>query len=395
MVCHGSHHICPRPCTLLFFSRSAKNRAPILSVGIQITHIQFLTLLYPSRLEARLIFLLLGPLALASSACSFIDLSDNPTVHDLGDSIRNVCNSALSLIFTTALLIWGLLINRRQAWRTEGGTAAFGGGAISLALCSLALNFLTIPHLPPVWLPGLMWAVVLWQSFLGWWWWVGSGVGLEDPDTRRRRRHKRKKERTNEKTAMAKAETATATDEQPPSMFSRWRTGAAASIRQRRAETEPEADQTPILPEQQQPARSAVDVTTSSSLTAVDAFARPPLSPLQFLRWCWQNVRHAHVKAARVQAAQTVERRVQVYGIEGAEPGTAGWSLGAFGLREREQVRQQQDRGRTTPETMSSFEEDMTGPPVLPVTQPPVEPSSWSWWGPFRHWRLRDRTTYD
>jgi len=40
------------------------------------------------------------------------------------------------------------------------------------------LNFLYVPREEEyAWLPGLMWAVVLWQSFLGWWWWVGAGSG--------------------------------------------------------------------------------------------------------------------------------------------------------------------------------------------------------------------------
>ena len=94
-------------------------------------------------------------------------------------AVQNICNATLSLLFTAALFIWGFLVNRKQAWRTDGGTAAFGAGALFLTLMSSALNFLYIPSKDKyVWLPGLMWAVILWQNFLGWWWWVGGGMGV-------------------------------------------------------------------------------------------------------------------------------------------------------------------------------------------------------------------------
>jgi hypothetical protein len=42
---------------------------------------------------------------------------------------------------------------------------------------STTLNFLYFHKEEEfVWLPALVWAVVLWQSFLGWWW-VGAGSG--------------------------------------------------------------------------------------------------------------------------------------------------------------------------------------------------------------------------
>ncbi|EGO26412.1 hypothetical protein SERLADRAFT_355278, partial [Serpula lacrymans var. lacrymans S7.9] len=135
---------------------------------IQITHIHFLTLLFPSHLEARLIFGLLGPLAIISAVMQLIPIYYDTSLVSLVNDVRNVCNATLSLLFTLALLIWGLLVNRRQAWRTDGGTAAFGAGAISLAIISTTLNFLYIPSQDQyVWMPKLMWAVVLWQSFLG------------------------------------------------------------------------------------------------------------------------------------------------------------------------------------------------------------------------------------
>ena len=48
--------------------------------------------------------------------------------------------------------------------------------SVRLPIFSMSIKF--------VWLPGLMWAVVLWQSFLGWWRWVraGSGSGFATED---------------------------------------------------------------------------------------------------------------------------------------------------------------------------------------------------------------------
>lgn len=149
----------------------------------KITHIQFLTLLYPSALEARLIFGLLGPIALASAAMTFTGLSSGKTVQ-YGLILRNICNSTLSLLFTSALFLWGFYVNRRRAWRTDGGTAAFGAGALVLAVSSTAVNFLEVKVDRLSWLQHLLWSIILWQSWLGWWWWVGSGMGIGEVEVR-------------------------------------------------------------------------------------------------------------------------------------------------------------------------------------------------------------------
>ncbi|KAH8830718.1 hypothetical protein DL96DRAFT_1707519 [Flagelloscypha sp. PMI_526] len=146
---------------------------------IQMTHIHFLTLLYPSKMERRLIYWLLGLTLspLSQVLCNFRLLAQNDSVTLYAGAIKNVCNAALSLLFTSALLSWGLLVNRKQAWRTDGGTAVYGAGAVTLAILSTVLNFFYIPRQDEyIWLPSLIWAVVLWQSFLGWWWWVGAGM---------------------------------------------------------------------------------------------------------------------------------------------------------------------------------------------------------------------------
>ena len=108
------------------------------------------------------------------------DTSEDEKLTDIATAAQNVCNATLSLLFTASLLIWGFLVNRKQAWRTDGGTAAFGVGALMLALASTTITFIYIPSKDHyAWMPGLMWAVILWQSFLGWWWWVGAGMGVE------------------------------------------------------------------------------------------------------------------------------------------------------------------------------------------------------------------------
>jgi hypothetical protein len=57
---------------------------------------------------------------------------------------------------------------------------------------------LTIAYIPSrdqfEWIPGLIGAIVLWQSFLGWWW-VGSGMGIGEVDEWLSRAEKRRKRR--------------------------------------------------------------------------------------------------------------------------------------------------------------------------------------------------------
>ena len=166
---------------------------------VQITHIQFLTLLFPSTLERRLIFILLGPLAIVAAIMQLVPLNDSSTdgrLTSIATAVQNVCNATLSLLFTGSLFIWGFAFNRKQAWRTDGGTAAFGVGALMLALASTTITFIYIPSKDHyAWMPGLMWAVILWQSFLGWWWWVGAGMGIGEVDEMLRREEKRRKKR--------------------------------------------------------------------------------------------------------------------------------------------------------------------------------------------------------
>ncbi|KAH9969829.1 hypothetical protein BC827DRAFT_1120284, partial [Russula dissimulans] len=140
----------------------------MVSALTQMTHIQFLTLMYPSPLEARLIFILLGPLAILAALTQFAPLHDNMPFIAAANDVQNVCNATLTILFTIFLSFWGFFVNRKQAWRTDGGTAAFGAGAIFLALSSTAITIAYIPSRDQFeWVPGLTGTIVLWQSFLG------------------------------------------------------------------------------------------------------------------------------------------------------------------------------------------------------------------------------------
>ena len=69
-------------------------------------------------------------------------------------------------------------MNRKRAWRTDGGTAIFGGAAIFLATVNTACNFVAVKEDGIDWLQHLLYCSILWQTWLGWWWWVGSGMGI-------------------------------------------------------------------------------------------------------------------------------------------------------------------------------------------------------------------------
>ncbi|GAA5977378.1 hypothetical protein JCM5350_002445 [Sporobolomyces pararoseus] len=157
------------------------------------THIQFLTMLFPSTLEVNLILGLLGPLALSTFALSFTTLSTKPAVNDLGDAIWNTANSSLTLLYTMALFIWGLTINRSRAWRSEGGTAIFGVMALTLGVLGTAVNFVEIKEDRMKWLPGVVTCILLWQSWVGFWWWVGAGMWAGEAEDVQKRREKKER----------------------------------------------------------------------------------------------------------------------------------------------------------------------------------------------------------
>ncbi|KAG9312180.1 hypothetical protein JVU11DRAFT_7475 [Chiua virens] len=364
------------------------------SVVVQITHIHFLTLLFPSDLEARLIFTLIGPLAIISAVMQLLPVICGPSVVAISEDTRNVCNATLSLLFTLSLVIWGFFVNRRQAWRTDGGTAAFGIGAIILAVVSSSLNLLYIPRQDQyAWMPKLMWAVTLWQSFLGWWWWVGAGMGVREVEELLQRENKRQQKRI---------------------------------LRAQRRK------------EHREKAKSVWKGVTAGVSTQLEPQARLPFALARCVGrvkrvWC-----HIPVDAARparpAVAVERTERLHQVYQREEERnvdwehrKRVLGWGLGSYGMREAERERREEmlememmtsDRtpvgeddeewkdvddqpdasGRET-EVHSGEARlrrravDPTSPPAQQTDEPVAGSSLW-WWGPLRRWRLQDSTTY-
>jgi hypothetical protein len=327
---------------------------------IQITHVQFLTLLYPSRLEARLIMFILGPLAIVSATMQLLPIFHlSNKVASLSSAVRNVCNATLSLLFAASLFIWGFLVNRRQAWRTDGGTAAFGAAALALALVSTALNFLYVPREEEyVWLPGLLWAVVLWQSFLGWWWWVGAGSrGLDKETMEEIERSEEEKERRRQKRREARERAREA-----------WKgvAGAFNGTSRRRATQERESESF-TTPDDD-------DSMTASSVTSQSTRLTLPAFFPAFLHLWYNHIRQAHVTAARAQAVERSEVLREGHSKVG------GWGLGNFywGKKEpsRRQVHQQAD-----------------GNGAKALNDDGRQAGMW-WWGPLRRWRLRDTAMY-
>lgn len=365
MVAHERHNI-----------RSHPGRFPPGSLfstltSSQITHIQFLTLLFPSGLERRLIFSLLGPLAIVSSIMHVVRIHDDANLVKVAAAVQNICNATLSLLFTAALFLWGCFVNRRDAWRTDGGTAAFGVGALTLALISTALTFIYIPSRDQYpWMPGIMWAVILWQSFLGWWWWVGAGMGVGEVEELLRREEKRQEKR---RLKMAKrkvrkeraqtlwkgmtgafssrpahAQTSDGGDSYDSSHSGDERHGGRDGDAQTRTQGEegaPGDGDVTRVNSRQTVASSRSGTTASGGL--VYRFLNQYSAGRVLYGW-YLGLRHAHLAAAREQAFERVERINQAYGPEegGAGGGGAfGWGLGSFGIR-RQQRRQRQREER-------------------------------------------------
>ena len=170
------------------------------------TNIQYLTLLFPSRLEVKLILWMLGPLALIQAGFSFSDLAplDNVKVRDLGDSIGNICQSSLGLLYTTALFIWGVCVNWRRAWRTDGGTAWFGALSLLIASSYTVMSFLYIAFNRTWWFNWVCWSLVVWQSWVGFWWWVSAGMGIGEVEDRQRSEDRRRARARQQERRMAR-----------------------------------------------------------------------------------------------------------------------------------------------------------------------------------------------
>lgn len=326
------------------------------------------------------------------------------SVASIAEDTRNVCNAALSLLFTAFLIIWGFFVNRRQAWRTDGGTAAFGAGAIILALISTSLNFLYIPRQDQYsWMPKLMWAVTLWQSFLGWWWWVGAGMGVREVEELLQRENKRQQkrllraQRRKEHREKAKSVWKGLTDTFKPS-----------------TKVDLPSGESPTPEMSRSPSRDASSMSTGTMLST-----SVWMQPVQMVHRWFGRLRHAHLTAAHIQATERAERIQQVYQCDEERRmadreyrrQVVGWGLGSFGLREAQRELQEEmqiEERIPREEDEEEWKDVRTVPDLVPeglrhrgaaetrVAQETEESagSSMWWWGPLRRWRLKDSTTY-
>ena len=315
------------------------------------------------------------------------------SVANIAEDTRNVCNAALSVLFTAFLIIWGFLVNRRQAWRTDGGTAAFGAGAIILAFISTSLNFLYIPRQDQYsWMPKLMWAVTLWQSFLGWWWWVGAGMGVREVEELLQRENKRQQKR------LLRAQRRMEQREKAKSV---WKgvTGAFKPTTNRVDVSAADVSRAP--------SHDGSSVTTAT-VVGWSAF----MQPVQMVQRWFARLRHAHLTAAHIQATERAERLHQVYHREedrNADPEyrkqVVGWGLGSFGIREVERERREEmelethipqeedEEWKDVQESVPQGQLRYRGADLEQKMEASAGSSLW-WWGPLQRWRLKDSTTY-
>ena len=321
------------------------------------------------------------------------------------DAVQNVCNATLSLLFTLSLVIWGFFVKRDQAWRTDGGTAAFGAGAMILAFASTALTFVNIPGKQQYeWLPGLIWAIIMWQSFMGWWWWVGSGMGLhrdgmegvekvlrreEKRELKRREREMRRMERRERaKTAFRGVTDALRPGENEEEIIEEVDEG-----------TEQPTSTNRVVSTSSRRGRSRAQISPRSATTRASDIVDSPIGQW-FVKW-FLLVRQEHRTATREQAVERTERMQNAY-----ENG-AGWGLGSFAMTRLDRSRPSgreaaEDSVKSTSEAESDRDVRSIGPHASRQPEPSVvdqrvassRPPSASWWGPLQRWRLKDSTAY-
>jgi len=339
-----------------------------------------------------------------------LPIHSNPHVVYWADAVQNVCNATLSLLFTLSLIIWGFFVKRDQAWRTDGGTAAFGAGAMFLALASTVLTFVYIPSKEQYdWLPGLIWAVIMWQSFLGWWWWVGSGMGVHQDGTegveemlrreeKRERKRREKQAKRMERRERAKAVFRGVTDAlRPGENEGEVVEGADDNMdeaTEQRTSTTRVASASPS-----RRGHSATQTSPRSTTTRASDIVDSSIGQW-FVKW-FLLIRQEHRTATREQAAERTERMQSAY-----ENG-AGWGLGSFAMTRLDHRRPPgREAAADSANSASDGESDGDGHSVRHRASRPPEPStvdqrvassrlpSASWWGPLQRWRLKDSTTY-
>lgn len=349
------------------------------------------------------------------------------------DIALNVCNTTFS--FFTAAFFWGLLFNRRRAWRIDGGTAIFGASASALALLFTTLTFVYIPGKDQYgWLPGLMLTAVLWQSSFGWWRWIAGGMAAIEhvehmwcEEKRRRKRQKRRARREERAAALRRiwhdVANALAAWRRAPACMREKEATPALSINKDRGEddisrasgcevhaTGGGAGASALcLPGRRLLGLGHVLRTLGPPVCKVSGLGtntttsnEPPAGILQAMlripalrtvaRWS-AGVRRDHHAAGRALAAGQFARMTELDGLEGKcagadalkpDPVKVGWGLGAFDLRERAR-RDERER-----EAVRGMLDDRAA-----GERRRREGGTFIWrWDPLRRRRLQDPTAY-
>ncbi|GAA93507.1 uncharacterized protein L969DRAFT_52194 [Mixia osmundae IAM 14324] len=410
----------------------------ITTLSAHATHIQFLTLLFPSRLEFKLIVLFLGPLALAAAGLAFTMLISSDQYSDLGEAMQAVCNSTLTLLYTIALLIWGLFINRKRAWRTEGGTAGFGAVSVTLALIGTAVNFVEVKEDALLWLPQVVVCILLWQSWVSFWWWVGAGMyagEVADREQRKQRRERRKARREQKlhdrdestplTTRLGRAISAQTDHATSRLRLRRFRTADSMRPATIVAEPGPSIElqdlAQPGLPDESGESSGS---NPSTSVHPVVAFITRP----KIIASTLNRLRSAHETAAKDRALQTTPH--QSVGLRGVitrgladmhgtrvdtHQSTGQDTLQDFPTATTSAIRQEElaavmsltpddtngnqsdweDLQPTSPLNAEIGRVDRRADPHYVVHRPSADVTTgWAWLGPLRSWRLKDRTVY-
>jgi hypothetical protein len=342
----------------------------------------------------------LAPLALASAAMEFVPINNENKSSQVADIINNVSDATLALIFMAALFLWGLVAHRKQAWRSDGGTAAFGIGSCLLAFLSTAAEFVYIPKRDQYsWMPSLVLAIMCWQNFLGWWWWVGAaGAGLPAEELVKKQEKRRRRKETRASRRQKRSDAALEWWQTFTSVFE-WSAAVTAHGSPSDSHTVTDVDSTvgkATAREHDSSSTASSSVQTRRRVAVTDLTSQTTGTSICssqpfYLRW-FHLLRQAHRHAARRQAFEHHTRVAQAYGPEAAHnEGPIGWSLGSYGARELAARREEQEAGRPSGDYVSL---DRTGEPDPTSRAAKVAPSGLWWWGPFKRWRLQDSTSY-